>query len=164
MAKPEGDLAYFRSAREALRKLHRAKVSHNDLAKQQNWLRGVDGNAYSDGLPACDSCSSGGRNCFAIAAYEDIRHFLKHKRKYAPDALTASEKRILAKKVCRRGSGWQPERRFTTRSRAACSALSTAKAAARGWYMMRRSIIADFTNESRRCATRRWWHIPDRPH
>ena len=43
---PHGDLAYFRSAKAALRKLHRAGFCHNDLAKEQNWLRGTDGSAY----------------------------------------------------------------------------------------------------------------------
>jgi predicted Ser/Thr protein kinase len=46
LAKPTGDVAYFRSAKQALRKLHRAGICHNDLAKEQNWLRGSDGNAY----------------------------------------------------------------------------------------------------------------------
>ena len=38
LAKPHGDLGYFRSAKQALRKLHRAGICHNDLAKEQNWL------------------------------------------------------------------------------------------------------------------------------
>ena len=46
LAKPHGDIAYFRSAKAALRKLHRAGICHNDLAKEQNWLRGSDGRAY----------------------------------------------------------------------------------------------------------------------
>ena len=46
LAKPHGDLAYFQSAKLALRKLHRAGICHNDLAKEQNWLRGSDGRAY----------------------------------------------------------------------------------------------------------------------
>ena len=33
LAKPTGDIAYFRSAKVALRKLHRAGICHNDLAK-----------------------------------------------------------------------------------------------------------------------------------
>ena len=33
-----------------------------------------------------------------IAAYEDLRHLLKHKRSYAPEALTPRERKILAKK------------------------------------------------------------------
>jgi acyl-CoA synthetase (AMP-forming)/AMP-acid ligase II len=35
---------------------------------------------------------------FRIAAYEDLRHLLKHKRSYAPEALTAKERKILARK------------------------------------------------------------------
>jgi AMP-binding enzyme C-terminal domain len=34
-----------------------------------------------------------------LARYEDLRHLLKHKRRYAPDALTAAERRILARKT-----------------------------------------------------------------
>jgi acyl-CoA synthetase (AMP-forming)/AMP-acid ligase II len=36
---------------------------------------------------------------FRLAAYEDLRHMLKHKRRYAPSSLTATEKRILARKT-----------------------------------------------------------------
>jgi AMP-binding enzyme C-terminal domain len=35
---------------------------------------------------------------FRIAAYEDLRHLLKHKRRYAPGAITAAERRVLARK------------------------------------------------------------------
>ena len=31
-------------------------------------------------------------------AYEDLRHLLKHKRRYAPESLTAGERRVLARK------------------------------------------------------------------
>jgi len=97
LAKPTGDAAYFRSAKQALRKLHRAGICHNDLAKEQNWLRGSDGRAYLTDfqLAACFRTRS---RLFRIAAYEDLRHLLKHKRSYAPDALTASERKILARK------------------------------------------------------------------
>src|SRR6266446_2406532 len=46
IAKPRGEHGFFRSAKAALRKLHRAGICHNDLAKEQNWLRGRDGRAY----------------------------------------------------------------------------------------------------------------------
>ena len=46
IAKPHGERGYFRSAKAALRELHRAGICHNDLAKEQNWLRGTDGRAY----------------------------------------------------------------------------------------------------------------------
>jgi hypothetical protein len=97
LANPTGEAAYFRSAKQALRKLHRAGICHNDLAKEQNWLRGSDGRAYLTDfqLAACFRTRS---RLFRIAAYEDLRHLLKHKRSYAPDALTASERKILARK------------------------------------------------------------------
>src|SRR4249919_2271293 len=46
LAKPHGDVAYFHSAKQALRRLHRAGICHNDHAKEQNWLVGRDGRAY----------------------------------------------------------------------------------------------------------------------
>jgi hypothetical protein len=97
IARPFGDLAYFRSARAALRAVHRLRISHNDLAKEQNWLRSPDGRAYLLDFQLASMFARRGR-LFRIAAYEDLRHFLKHKRRYVPDALTAMEKRVLARK------------------------------------------------------------------
>jgi hypothetical protein len=97
LAKPRGDAAYFRSAKTALRKLHRAGICHNDLAKEQNWLVGRDGRAYLTDFQLAHCFKTRGR-LFRIAAYEDVRHLLKHKRSYAPEALTAKERRILARK------------------------------------------------------------------
>jgi len=97
IARPYGDHAYFRSARAALHALHRAGISHNDLAKEQNWLRSPDGRAY---LLDFQLASIFPRRSwlFRMAAYEDLRHFLKHKRRYVPDAVTPAERRILARK------------------------------------------------------------------
>jgi hypothetical protein len=97
IAKPHGEQGYFRSAKAALRKLHRAGICHNDLAKEQNWLRGADGRAY---LTDFQLAARFRRRSwlFRIAAYEDLRHLLKHKRRYVPEALTAAERRVLAKK------------------------------------------------------------------
>jgi hypothetical protein len=97
IAKPHGEGAFFRSAKASLRKLHRAGICHNDLAKEQNWLRGRDGRAY---LTDFQLAARFRRRSFLfrIAAYEDLRHLLKHKRRYVPDALTAAERRVLAKK------------------------------------------------------------------
>jgi hypothetical protein len=97
LAKPSGDVGYFRSAKQVLRKLHRAGICHNDLAKEQNWLRGSDGRAYVTDFQLAACFETRGR-LFRIAAYEDLRHLLKHKRSYAPDALTPSECKILAHK------------------------------------------------------------------
>lgn len=97
IAKPNGERSFFRSAKSALRKLHRAGICHNDLAKEQNWLRGRDGRAYLMDFQLAIRFSRRSR-LFRIAAYEDLRHLLKHKRRYAPDALTAAERRVLANK------------------------------------------------------------------
>jgi hypothetical protein len=97
IARPFGDLAYFRSARAALRAVHRLRISHNDLAKEQNWLRSPDGRAYLLDFQLASMFARRSR-LFRIAAYEDLRHFLKHKRRYVPEALTAMEKRVLARK------------------------------------------------------------------
>ncbi|MBV8323730.1 MAG: serine/threonine protein kinase, partial [Hyphomicrobiales bacterium] len=97
IARPLGDRGYFRSARTALRALHRAGICHNDLAKEQNWLRGRDGRAYLTDFQLAAHFSRRSW-LFRIAAYEDLRHLLKHKRRYAPEALTAAERRVLAKK------------------------------------------------------------------
>src|SRR6201992_1116182 len=97
LAKPHGDVAYFRSAKAALRRLHRAGICHNDLAKEQNWLRGSDGQAYLTDFQLA-ACFRSRSRLFRIAAYEDLRHLLKHKRSYAPEALTPKERQILARK------------------------------------------------------------------
>src|SRR3984957_13551835 len=97
LAKPVGNVAYFRSAKQALHKLHRAGICHNDLAKEQNWLVGRDGRAYVTDFQLAACFRTRGR-LFRIAAYEDIRHLLKHKRSYAPDALMPKERKILAHK------------------------------------------------------------------
>ena len=89
------DPAYFRAARMLLIRLHRAGIAHNDLAKQQNWL------VKDDGMPALidfqlASTRRRRTRLFRLMAREDLRHLLKHKRMYCPDALTPSEKRMLA--------------------------------------------------------------------
>jgi AMP-binding enzyme C-terminal domain len=96
IAKPQGDAGYFRSAKAALYTLHRAGISHNDLAKEQNWLY-AQGRAF---LTDFQLASRFRRRSalFRIARYEDLRHLLKHKRRYAPEALTPSEKKVLARK------------------------------------------------------------------
>jgi hypothetical protein len=97
MAKPVGDVDYFRAGRSALRKLHRTLVTHNDLNKPQNWLRGADGRPYLTDFQLAMVFKRRSK-LFRLTAYEDLRHFLKHKRKYVPEALTAMELRILSRK------------------------------------------------------------------
>jgi hypothetical protein len=96
IAKPHGEAAYFRSAKMALRALHCAGMTHNDLAKEQNWLY-AEGRAYVTDFQLATRFRR--RNALSrLARYEDLRHLLKHKRRYAPDALTAAERRVLARK------------------------------------------------------------------
>jgi RIO-like serine/threonine protein kinase len=93
-AKPD-DVAWFKAAARQLRIMHRAGVCHNDLAKEPNLL------VTSTGEPAFIDFQlawyqSRRSRLFRIAAYEDIRHLLKHKRTYCPNALTEREQTILA--------------------------------------------------------------------
>jgi hypothetical protein len=97
IAKPHGDIGYFRSAKAALRALHHAGITHNDPAKEQNWLY-ADGRAYITDIQLASSFRGRGR-LFRLARYEDLWHLLKHKRRYAPAALTAAERRVLARKT-----------------------------------------------------------------
>lgn len=89
------DPAYFRAARALLARLHRRGIAHNDLAKEPNWL------VTPGGVPALVDFQLAlvaprrGR-LFRTLGREDIRHLLKHKRKYCPERLTARERRILA--------------------------------------------------------------------
>lgn len=97
IARPTGDRAYFESAKDALNRLHRAGICHNDLAKEQNWLRTPDGRAALLDFQLASVFARRGK-LFRILAYEDLRHLLKHKRRYAPEALTARERKVLARK------------------------------------------------------------------
>lgn len=98
IAKPEDDANFFRSARRALRAIHREGLTHNDLAKEQNWLRTPTGYASVTDFQLATRFARRGP-FFRMAAYEDLRHMLKHKRRYAPSLLTATEKRILSRKT-----------------------------------------------------------------
>jgi hypothetical protein len=97
LARPEGEREYFRAAKRLLSAMHRAGVVHNDLAKEQNWLRDSQGHPQLTDFQLAHTGNGRGR-LFRLAAHEDLRHLLKHKRKYVPEALTASERRVLATK------------------------------------------------------------------
>lgn len=89
------DPGYFRAAARLLRIVHRAGVTHNDLAKEPNFL------VTAEGKPALidfqlATCSPRRGALFRILGREDIRHLLKHKRTYCPDQLTERERKILA--------------------------------------------------------------------
>lgn len=90
------DARWFADAARLLRCLHRAGVCHNDLAKEPNLLVRDDGTA---GLIDFQLAWYSPRRSrlFRVAAYEDLRHLLKHKRTYRADRLTVREKDILAR-------------------------------------------------------------------
>ncbi len=97
MARPHGNTALFRDAKRLLRQMRRAGVCHNDLAKEPNWLVTPEGLAAVTDFQLA-SVHPGRNALYRLLAHEDLRHLLKHKRKYAPDAITAGERRVLARK------------------------------------------------------------------
>jgi RIO-like serine/threonine protein kinase len=111
------DRAYFREALRLLRRLHAAGLVHNDLAKEPNWLVGPDG------APAVVDFQLAMRpryrGClFRMLAHDDLRHLLKHKRRYCPEHLTARQQAILARRSPL-AAAWaragKPVYRFVTR-------------------------------------------------
>lgn len=89
------DPAYYREALRLLAVLHRRGIVHNDLAKEPNWL------VREDGRPALVdfqiAWTRGKRGAlFRLLAREDVRHLLKHKRTYCPEALSARQRAILS--------------------------------------------------------------------
>jgi len=112
-----GHAEYFKEAARLLRRIHRTGVVHNDLAKEANILLRDDGSpAFIDFQLA--GCSRRRGRLFRIAAREDIRHLLKHKRTYRADLLTARERAILASPAAL-SRAWmslvKPVYRFVTR-------------------------------------------------
>ncbi|EDM70623.1 serine/threonine protein kinase [Roseobacter sp. AzwK-3b] len=97
LAKPS-DPAWYRDAKRLLRQMRRAGVTHNDIAKPQNWLMTHDGRAAVIDFQLATVHRRRGK-LFRIMAREDLRHLLKQKRAYAPDLLTPAESRMLAQKA-----------------------------------------------------------------
>src|SRR5688572_4374741 len=93
---PPRSRAYFVDALRILRQLHRTGVAHNDLAKEANWLvTSGDACAIVDFQLATRAPVRTAQ--FRRAAYEDLRHLLKHKRTYQPKSLTARQLAVLAR-------------------------------------------------------------------
>jgi len=94
IARP-ADPAYYRAALTLLRRLHRAGIAHNDLAKEPNWLVQPDGRPALVGLQLA-TVSRRRTLWFRLLAREDLRHLLQHKRSYCPGRLTRRQRRMLA--------------------------------------------------------------------
>jgi hypothetical protein len=114
---PHGDVAWFRAARRLLQALHRRGLAHNDLAKEANWL------VLADGRPALvdfqlASVGDPRSRWLRLLAREDLRHLLKHKRTYCPQALTPVERHLLKRHSWLRDAWFRtgkPLYRFLTR-------------------------------------------------
>jgi len=96
LSKPDTP-AFYADAKRILRDMRRRNVTHNDLAKPQNWLMDSNGNAQVIDFQLASVHRRRGR-MFRIMGYEDLRHLLKQKRRYAPHLLTPTEHRILTRK------------------------------------------------------------------
>ncbi|MFM7709056.1 MAG: serine/threonine protein kinase [Gammaproteobacteria bacterium] len=94
LAQPR-DPRYFREALRLVRRLHARDVTHDDLAKEPNWL------VTPEGLPAvvdfqlARHAPRRGRS-FRMLAHDDLRHWAKHKRQYLPERLTVRQRALLA--------------------------------------------------------------------
>lgn len=88
---------FYRDARRILRAMRRRGLTHNDLAKPQNWLMTPEGKAAVIDFQLA-SVHRGRGWLFRLMAYEDLRHLLKQKRSFARELLTPTEKRVLATK------------------------------------------------------------------
>jgi len=97
LARP-ADAAWYRDARRLLREMRRRGVTHNDIAKPQNWLMTHDGRAAVIDFQLASLHRRRGP-LFRLMAREDLRHLLKQKRAYAPALLTPSEHRMLERKA-----------------------------------------------------------------
>jgi hypothetical protein len=96
LARPD-DPAWYRDAEKLLRRLRRSGITHNDLAKPQTWLMTPDGRAAVIDFQLASRHRRRGA-IYRLMAYEDFRHLLKQKRAFAPQLMTPTAKRILARR------------------------------------------------------------------
>ena len=97
LARP-GEAKWFKDAKRLLREMRRRGVTHNDIAKPQNWLMTPDGRAAVIDFQLASVHRRRGK-LFRVMAREDLRHLLKQKRNFAPHLLTATERRMLGEKA-----------------------------------------------------------------
>ena len=95
--KGEIDRRWADDAHLLLREMHRRGVTHNDLAKPQNWLVTPDGYAAVIDMQLAKVHRRRGW-LFRIAKYKDLRHLLKQKRRFAPELLTPTARRLLERR------------------------------------------------------------------
>jgi hypothetical protein len=96
LARP-ADPAWYRDAHRLLRDFRRRGVTHNDLAKPQNWLMTPDGRAAVIDFQLATRHRRKGW-LFRLMAYEDFRHLLKQQRAFAPTLLSPTAARVLSRR------------------------------------------------------------------
>lgn len=96
VARPS-DPQWYRDAFRLLRELRRAGITHNDLAKPQNWLMTPDGRAAVIDFQLASRHRRRGA-LFRLMAYEDFRHLIKQMRAFAPELMSPAATRILARR------------------------------------------------------------------
>lgn len=85
---------WYADAHRLLRDFRRRGVTHNDLAKPQNWLMTPDGNAAVIDFQLA-SVHRGRGPKYRFMAYEDFRHLIKQKKAFAPHLMTPTAHRVL---------------------------------------------------------------------
>ena len=96
LARPS-DPAFYRDARRVLRETRRRGVTHNDIAKPQNWLMRPNGDPAVIDFQLASVHKRRGR-LYRMMAYEDFRHLLKQKASFAPHLMTPTARRILGRR------------------------------------------------------------------
>lgn len=96
VARPH-DPFWYRDAFRLLRVLRRNGVTHNDLAKPQNWLMMPDGRAAVIDFQLAFRHRRRGP-LYRFMAYEDFRHLLKQMHRYAPEMMTPTARRVYARR------------------------------------------------------------------
>ncbi|MEM0898806.1 MAG: serine/threonine protein kinase [Pseudomonadota bacterium] len=92
------EIHWYRDAHRILKEMRNQGVTHNDLAKPQNWLMTPDGDAAVIDFQLASSHRNPRSKIARTMAYEDLRHLLKQKKAFAPKLLTPIERRILKRK------------------------------------------------------------------
>jgi hypothetical protein len=88
---------WYADAFRLLRSMRRAGITHNDLAKPQNWIMTPDGRAAVIDFQLASRHRRRGL-LYRFMAYEDFRHLLKQMRAFAPKLMTPTAKRVLRRR------------------------------------------------------------------
>ena len=137
LARP-ADPAWYRDAFRLLRQMRRMGITHNDLAKPQNWLMAPDGSAEVIDFQLASRHRRRGM-LYRLMAYEDFRHLLKQMRAFAPNLMTPTGKRILARRSLPSQIWMATGKSSTTPSRAASAGRTATEPAIGSSARARRS-------------------------